>query len=333
MPEGQGEACGIEMGELPSLMTPDEVSPVATPRGTLGKTRSLAEGCSPEAVEAALEVAGSRTQERARRSLAIQQRPSAVRRQSTAAEAIRAVGRRSLAGARAAGLDIEEQQALEGAVEAAARRVSHRHRRSVTKAVEVLEELADAGETPLGRWPEAEVDAKVDLIQEAMQQAYRRHRESIEDAVQQVVSGTAEESSVSMHNAFQGRVYDAVAAAYQQEQWHNAESNTCEQWYDPHWQYSQHECSSSSQDQSAWRSRQEPGHWSEQWHHSSWPQEEQSAWCHDHLNVQPTWGHAESLPDDTSWYRQQSNGDTLKTQLGWHAHPVAQRGNWRYGNG
>lgn len=332
--EEQHEKCGIEMGELPSLMTPDEVSPIVTPKGASAKNKDLDDRCSPEAVGAALELVGSRTQERARRSLAIQQRPSAAARQSTAALAIRAVGRRSLASARAEGLDIGEQKALEGAVDAAARRLSQRHRRSVTKAVEVLEELADAGETRLERWPEAEVDAKVDLIQDAMERAYRCHRQSIEDAVQQVVSGNVEESSASMHHVSQGRIYDAVAVAYQQEQWHNTEYGTGEQWYDQHWQYFQHESLNDFQEKSAWWTQQETGQWHEQWHHSSWPQDGQSAWSEQNLNAQSTWGSAQSVLGETAWYGQQSTRDRTKNQLGRNAQPVAaQHGNWRYGNG
>lgn len=66
------------------------------------------------------------------------------------------------------------------------RTARRRHRKSVGKAVEVLDmavELAVDSEQP---WPEEQVITKVDVMQEAMALAHKRHRRSICEAVRQV---------------------------------------------------------------------------------------------------------------------------------------------------
>jgi len=143
---------------------------------------------------------------------------------------------------------------LAGAVQSAVRRASNRHRRSVTKAVEILEEAADCTGAPLETWSEEQMEEKVELVQTAMEEAYRRHRRSITHAVQDVVAGkpaqepstileepaqempvTAEQQTTETAEkpvvfeelkpppGYQGvtveaRIRNAVAAAYQREQ-------------------------------------------------------------------------------------------------------------------
>lgn len=58
-------------------------------------------------------------------------------------------------------------------------------------AVEVLEEAADLENVPLETLSEEQMDEKVELIQTAMEEAYKRHRRSITNAVQEVVAGKA----------------------------------------------------------------------------------------------------------------------------------------------
>lgn len=230
------------MGDLASLMTPEQVvTPLVSPKGAAARE---AGGASIAGAQKALNDTCGRTQELSRRSLAVQQRPSAAHRGDAAMKAVQAFGRRSLAQ-----LDLEapeDAELLQGAVQSAVRRASNRHRRSVTKAVEVLEEVAEATDEPLEKWSEDKMDAKVELIQQAMEEAYKRHRRSIVAAVQGVVDdgkapGTEVQESKSVEDALealrasrdsfegsivaavhdvvgdvlQARIQSAVASAYQ----------------------------------------------------------------------------------------------------------------------
>merc|ERR1712139_452638 len=103
---------------------------------------------------------------------------------------------------------------------------SRRHRRSLEKAVEVLECVADASPEPLDRWSEEKVDTTVDLIQSAMEEAVRRHRHSIAEAVQQVSTprghSVCEDHEVDeAEMGVDARIQRAVSAAYS----HRSESS------------------------------------------------------------------------------------------------------------
>merc|ERR1712185_703211 len=95
---------------------------------------------------------------------------------------------------------------LEGAVQSVVKTTSRRRRRSLDKAAEVLECVADASHEPLEEWPEAKVDATVEIIQQAMDEAIKRHRKSIAEAVQQVASPTG------VRFAEEVTVYESTAA-------------------------------------------------------------------------------------------------------------------------
>lgn len=208
-------------GDLSALMTPEEVTPLVTPTGAAAR-KSVGESIAVS-VKRAMDETRKSTQERSRRSLAIQHRPSAAHRESAAVKAMEAFGRRSIAQAEG-----EDKEQLEGAVKDAVRRASVRHRRSVTKAVEVLEEAADALDVPLDKWSEEQMDSKVEIVQQAMEEAYRRHRRSITDAVCEAVSGGAPEASSAeagrLHAqagpdaTVEARIRLAVAEAYRERQ-------------------------------------------------------------------------------------------------------------------
>merc|ERR1711988_93041 len=111
-------------------------------------------------------------------------------------EAVEAYGRRSLVQAQGVSTSTE-MELLEGAVQSVVTTAGRRRRRSLDKAAEVLECVADGADEPLEQWPEAKVDATVDIIQQAMDEAIKRHRKSIAEAVQQVSSPSrAEEANV-----------------------------------------------------------------------------------------------------------------------------------------
>lgn len=210
------------MGDLSDLMTPEQVTPLVSPKGAAANEAKEAGDGVLAGAHQVLDDTCRRTQERSRRSLAVQQRPSAAHRGTAVVKAMEAFGRRSLAQLQ--GEAPEDLELLQGAVQSAVRRASNRHRRSITKAVEVLEEIADGNEEPLEKWSEETMDAKVELIQEAMDEAYKRHRRSIVAAVQGVVDVKAdnEKAATVLQNvqnapqdAVEARIQSAVAAAYQ----------------------------------------------------------------------------------------------------------------------
>eukprot|EP00931_Biecheleriopsis_adriatica_P062165 TRINITY_DN37438_c0_g1_i1.p1 TRINITY_DN37438_c0_g1~~TRINITY_DN37438_c0_g1_i1.p1 ORF type:complete len:535 (+),score=163.81 TRINITY_DN37438_c0_g1_i1:75-1607(+) len=286
------EALGpqLDMGDLQSLMTPEQVTPVVTPTNASGRR----DEDTAVAAEETLQESCHRSQERARRSLAVQHRASAAQRRDSAAQAVEAFGRKSLASMQC--LDLQEQQAVVGAVQAAARRSSNRHRRSVTKAVEVLEEVAVASSRPLEKWPEEQVEAKVEVVQEAMAEAYKRHRRSITEAVQNVVSSgsaAAVADASAKDSLVEDRIQQAVAAAYQRQQWDCAEAAT-ESWAEEQWQSFPQQDLWSQQSETGWGAYSE-GHgqwggehgWLEEAATDSWAdsqlwqsyaQEQEAAW-------------------------------------------------------
>jgi len=234
------------MGDIDTLMTP-----TATPTGAAGKpSNKLKEE--------------ERRSERQRRSLAIQHRPSAAQRGEAAVQVMEAFGRRSLA--RAEGASAEEREQLACAVAQAARRVSNRHRRSVTKAAEVLEEVAEASNVPLEKWSEEQVDSQVELIQSAMDEAFKRHTQSITAAVQSVTSGTKEKTSSTESASVQDRISKAVAAAYERR---NADNS----WY-PQWPHGEWYGEEDQWQQQAWHDGEEwssyEATWEQSWGRGQW---------------------------------------------------------------
>jgi len=202
----------LEMGDLDALMTPEFVTPITTPKGSAEKP---AGECVAARARASLDDTCRSTQDRSRRSIAVQQRPSAAHRGSAAIKAMEAFGRRSIAQAQG-----EDKALLESAVQDAVRRASVRHRRSVTKAVEVLEEAADALDVPFDKMSEEQMDSKVELIQEAMDEAYRRHRRNITDAVGDAVARGGTETcnaEAGPDVAVEDRIRFAVAEAYERQ--------------------------------------------------------------------------------------------------------------------
>lgn len=202
----------LEMGDLDALMTPEFLTPLTTPTAAAGRQSGE---CVATRARASLDDTCSKNQDRSRRSLAVQQRPSAAHRKSAAVNAMETFGRRSIAQAQG-----EDVEALKGAVQDAVRRASFRHRRSVTKAVEVLEEAADALDEPLDSVSEEQMDSKVELIQSAMDEAYRRHRRNITEAVGDAVAGGV----AKLPNAEAGpevpvedRIRAAVSEAYRRQ--------------------------------------------------------------------------------------------------------------------
>merc|ERR1712228_565307 len=120
----------------------------------------------------------------------------------------------------------EEIQLLQGAVQSVVKTASRRHRRSLDKAVEVLECVADAAAEPLEQWTEEKVDTTVELIQQAMDEAIKRHRRSIAEAVRSCeeaedsdVSGAALASKMpcAADACVEARIQRAVSAAYSQQ--------------------------------------------------------------------------------------------------------------------
>jgi len=212
---------GEAMGDVASLMTP-----TVTPTGAAKPLADLEnqDGTCRSSVE-----------ERKRRSLAIQHRPSAAQRGEAAVQIMESFGRRSLANVE--GASPEEQEQLADAVAQAVRRASNRHRRSVTKAAEVLEEVAEASDIPLEKWSEQKIDSQVELIQSAMDEAYKRHTHSITEAVQSVTSGAKVQEKPSNTDSanVQDRISKAVAAAYERR---GADNSWYPQdWPQEHWQW------------------------------------------------------------------------------------------------
>jgi len=238
------------MGDIDTLMTP-----TVSPTGAAGKPSDKLEE-------------EERRSERQRRSLAIQHRPSAAQRGEAAVQVMEAFGRRSLA--RAEGAGPEEREQLACAVAQAARRVSNRHRRSVTKAAEVLEEVAEASNVPLAKWSEEEVDSQVELIQSAMDEAFKRHTQSITAAVQSVPSGTKEKTSSTESASVQDRISKAVAAAYERR---NADNS----WY-PQWPHGEWHGEEDQWHQEAWHAGEEwssyEATWEQSWGQGQWQSSE-----------------------------------------------------------
>merc|ERR1711965_106803 len=107
---------------------------------------------------------------------------------------------------------------LQGAVQSVVKTASRRHRRSLDKAVEVLECVAESSKEPLDRWEDDKVDRTVDLIQEAMDEAIKRHRRSIAEAVQHAdlekSASFKEEDGEKDDAGVDVRIQRAVSAAY-----------------------------------------------------------------------------------------------------------------------
>jgi hypothetical protein len=113
-----------------------------------------------------------------------------------------------------------------------------RHRRSVTKAVEVLEEIADVTDAPLNKWSDEQMDEKVELIQTAMEEAYRQHRRSISTAVHKTLEGDVGErqhvkETSEEQVSVEEKIRNAVAVAYER---HCAGMPVTSQAYADQWQ-------------------------------------------------------------------------------------------------
>lgn len=230
------DASRPQLGDLEEMMTPEEVTPMVTPKGSVEKP--VGEDIAICA-QRALDTNRKSMQDRSRRSLAVQQRPSAAHRGSAAVKAMEAFGRKSIAQAEG-----EEKALLEGAVQDAVRRASKRHRRSVTKAVEVLEEAADALDVSVDDWCDEQMDSKVELVQSAMDEAYRRHRCKITEAVGEVVAGDktqvpkAEVSTAPVPKAepaqdltVEARIRAAVSTAYERQRGFSATGDCYSDWW------------------------------------------------------------------------------------------------------
>eukprot|EP00928_Gymnodinium_smaydae_P057715 TRINITY_DN40931_c0_g1_i1.p1 TRINITY_DN40931_c0_g1~~TRINITY_DN40931_c0_g1_i1.p1 ORF type:complete len:563 (-),score=91.74 TRINITY_DN40931_c0_g1_i1:235-1896(-) len=313
--------------DICQLMTPDEVTPVASPTGTRGArvAESLAD-CAAKLTR------GSQcTENLKRRSISIQQRPSVVHRRLSAVKAIESFGRQSLAAAENA--TVEEKTMIEAAVSDAVRRASLRHRRSVTMAAEVLEEAAEASNVPLDTWSEDQIDSKVELIQDAMDEAYKRHTRSIVSAVHNVVANGAEAEPASQDNepnmvtAVQAKIAKAVSAAY--------ERRTVQINSDTTWQ-------PTGIDQSQWCQQQ---HWFgfqeyqgaqlggyDMCHESQWD----NGW---QWREQKEWSQFGGQGHDQSWQLEwhQSHDPNVTSKISTHSfdnqvYPSGLCSPWRYGN-
>jgi hypothetical protein len=179
---------------LSQLMTPLQLTPISSPRQFASP--DVAGGCSKACTQQALADALHRKQRHSRRSSMMRRRPSAVQREVEGVRAVERYGRQSLEGAQ--DLSLEDQDFLKGAIETAAKTVSRRHRRSLDRAVEVLECAADAASESLDQWLEHEVEEKVDLVHEAMNEACKLHRQSIVDAVRKVTMPAEETLNVDV---------------------------------------------------------------------------------------------------------------------------------------
>jgi hypothetical protein len=209
----------LQAGNVSKHMTPENLTPVTSPRSHTDcnehSTGQLATFGGHALVEAVFVA-----QQRSRRSAAVRRRPSALKREHAAVKAVEAYGRRSLAGAKAA--SPQEVELLENAVQSVVKTASRRHRRSIDKAVEVLECMVDSTEKPLEGWSDEKVDSTVDVIQGAMVEAIKRHRRSIAEAVQEVEcpkivrfeeNGTGPDADGSVD----ARIKRAVSKAYSQQ--------------------------------------------------------------------------------------------------------------------
>lgn len=350
----EDEEIGVSAtGDLDQLMTPENVSPVETPPGAASQAprKSLAD-CTDE-----LEEKGRRNEERRRRSIAIQQRPSAAQRGHAAVRAMEAVGRRSLASVKVTA--VEDRSLLEGAVEDAVRRASVRHRWSLTKAAEVLEEAADATDQPLEKWSDEKVDASVGLVQEAIDEARRRHLRSVADAVQKVVTGSKEvqpSSQIAESDCnVQARISQAVAAAYQRQRGGYTSNGSHGQWPVPCapqpsscWPVQEHgqqdqwsDCTGQQASAAADVSNGISSHSYGQWtvpgapqHSSSWPTQEswseQWQWCDQTSWLHPgsQWSQPTEVQHDwQGWY--ESPTWSANSKLENSQRPVAP---WRFGS-
>lgn len=219
------------LGNVSRHMTPEEVTPVASPRKSLSNGEVAGDNLTTFAGHALVE-AVRLAQRRSRRSAALRIRPSALKREHAAVKAAELYGRRSLANAQSNSSEREEIELLHGALESVVKTVSRRHRRSLDKAVEVLECIADGAE--LDGWAEEKVDATVNLIQGAMDEAIKRHRRSIAEAVYEnegvpaTTAATTEDSSALeacgsqcandtedvTDSSVRARIHRAVSAAY-----------------------------------------------------------------------------------------------------------------------
>jgi len=333
----------LQMGELTPLMTPEHVSPLVTPKG------AACPHAISEHAEQALEEVATRRSERARRSLAMQHRPSATQRGGMAVKAMEAFGRRSLA--RVSGATAEDREQLEDAVVDAMRRASRRHRRSVAKAAEVLEEVAEVSNVPLDAWSESQIDDKVEVVQKAMEEAHRQHRRSITAAVHDVVTGTVEqpaEADATKDSIVEIRIREAVLAAHkrrtahtEQSQWEGQlQEGGSRQWqqrwreeqqsdWQEHWQ---------EEEQNPWAGQwhgEEQNQWAEQWHEE--PVAQTDAWSAEY----PTYV-AESYTDtyvdahcgtgNIAWNGLCAGYESTPKQVEWNAHASRLRAPWRYGS-
>merc|ERR1712060_709020 len=104
-----------------------------------------------------------------------------------------------------------------------------RQRRSIAKALEVLECVAHDTNQPLDQWDHERVDMNVELIQQAMEQACKHHRRSIADAVHRIseIASQVVEEGIQQANSrnclgletevassADARIHKAVSQAY-----------------------------------------------------------------------------------------------------------------------
>merc|ERR1712012_232821 len=84
----------------------------------------------------------------------------------------------------------------------------------------------------LDKWSEDQIDSKMELIQEAMDEAYRRHTQSITDAVHNVVAHRVDAEPLNPKSnanvlTVQERIAKAVSAAYERRR---GSGDWCRQW-------------------------------------------------------------------------------------------------------
>jgi hypothetical protein len=310
----------LQTDNLSPLMTPDKVTPVGSPRGAADS----AGGCIASRAQAALEAGELQAEARARRSVAMQHRPSAAQRGEIAVRAMESFGRQSLAAV-ANSTTAEERSALTGAVSDAMRRASRRHRRSVAMAAEVLEEVAEASNKPLDKWSDEQIDSQVEHVQQAMEEAYRRHRRSIVNAVNEVTASDPVEMQVEHRggstSAVEERIRTAIASAHKRRQ-----LASCQQ----------------SDDQNQWVAQDQWGaqwysqvRWSEPWLHGTY----EETWCSEprHCSQEPLYsGHEWALnTSGTSWNAaSEGYGPCINASKcdAWGERLHGIRAPWRYGS-
>jgi hypothetical protein len=349
--DAEDDADRPHMGDSP-LMTPEQVTPVVSPTGTSFGDAT----CCVAGAQKALDDTCRREHDRSRRSMAVQRRSSATQRGAVAVKAMEAFGRRSLAQAQAAGADLEGVEALQGAVQSAVRRVSLRHRRSVTKAVEVLEEVAESTDLPLDKWSDEQMDEKVELIQTAMEEAYKRHRRSIVAAARETMDAKADPGSLDnadpddtskaedveaeqpreSQESVEARIRNAVSVAYER---HCAETMAAaardHEWWAEHW--------SNAQNATVYDANQDDSGVYSYYDGAGYPQQWASYASAEGWNTQYQNDCEQYQPDGETWYPETgchggyaSYGDysSCSKTTSWDHQPMSfHAAPWRYGSG